>query len=166
MKFFTIIILLVTTTSFQAQNKPARGPHHFGKRFEDLEKIKLMEVLNLDEETTLKFFKRRNSSRMKVDKIMKEHDELLNKMKELINSGNTDKNFDSFINQSLEYNTKINAEKNNFIKFLDDILTKEQIAKVIIFEKSFRNEIRDLLIEKGRNKYFRNRIEDQKPDQN
>jgi hypothetical protein len=38
--------------------------------------------------------------------------------------------------------------------FLFDILTVEQMAKLIIFEKKFKNDVKDLLIERGRRKFF------------
>ena len=63
MKNFIIIALLFATPLFAQKNMHERGRRNFGKRFEELEKIKLLEMLNLDEEVAIKFFTRRNQSR-------------------------------------------------------------------------------------------------------
>ena len=43
-----------------------KGPR---EKIEQLEKIKLIEALDMDEQTTLKFFARRNESRSRIDKL-------------------------------------------------------------------------------------------------
>ena len=69
-KLFTLIIILAASIIF-AQDRPQERDHrHFSKKFEELEKIKLLEILNLDEETAIKFFVRRNQNRKNIDNIM------------------------------------------------------------------------------------------------
>jgi len=157
-KFTTIIILLICTYSLIAQAGPERNKRHFSKRFEELEKIKLLENLDLDEETTLKFFSRRNQSKNKLEKLMEEKEQLFNEMEEMLNKEEKDSDYGLFIEQLFKLEMKMMNEKSAFINSLDDILTKKEILKVILFEQNFRKDIRDLLIEKGRKKYSKDRM--------
>lgn len=163
MKLITFILILITFFPIQGQNRFQKGPKHFGKRFDDLEKIKLLEVLELDEETTLKFFARRNELKRKVDDLLNDQREVLIKLQNLLESDKSDEEYDVLIEKTLNTNTLISKEKNRFIKSLSDILSKEQIAQYILFEKKFRNDIKDLLIERGRKHYFRNRFGEENP---
>jgi hypothetical protein len=132
-----------------------RGPM---KKIEELEKIKLLDVLNMDETTSVKFFSRKNQSRERIfnyeDKIM----DILNNIESEVKNGK-DKDVnkiqklnDNFINTSIE----IEKERMSFLRSLNDILTPEQIGKYIVFEKRFREEIREILI-KERSKHNRGR---------
>ena len=165
MKIITFILILITSFSIQGQNRFSKGSKHFGKRFDDLEKIKLLEVLELDEETTLKFFGRRNELKRKVDDLLNDQREVLIKLQSLLESDKSDGEYDALIEKTLNTNTLISEEKNRFIKSLNDILSREQIAQYIIFERKFRSDIKDLLIERGRKHFFRNRFEEENPIQ-
>ena len=155
MKYIIIFLTILFSISIVAQNQSGRKRGKFHKKFIELEKIKLLESLDLDEETSAKFITRRNKSRdiqrEKIDKIKKAYLEL--------ESAIEDQESESKL---LELITKINTmetnlfnEKNSFIQSLADILNTEQIAKVVIFEQKFKRDIRDLLLERGRKKYLK-----------
>src|ERR1039457_419464 len=118
------------------------------KKIEELEKIKLLDVLNLDEGTSAKLFTRRNQNRTKIwdieDKI---NDNLQNIELEVKKGKDADvtkiqKMNEDYLNLSME----VEKEKISFLRSLPDILTPEQIGKYIVFERKFREEIRDLLM--------------------
>ena len=58
------------------------------------------------------------------------------------------------VEASLNIEEEIFKERANFISKLDEILNTEQIAKLILFEKQFKRDVRDLLIERGRKRFF------------
>ena len=62
MKFISYFIFLIMIFSSLSEAQPEKHKHMFGPsdKIRELEKIKLIEILDLDEETTLKFFARRN----------------------------------------------------------------------------------------------------------
>jgi hypothetical protein len=48
----------------------------------------------------------------------------------------------------LKNRESIEIKRNQFVNSLDDILSTEQIAKLIVFEKRFRDEIRNVLFDR------------------
>ena len=72
MKSLITLTLLLIFSMVSAQNRPDRQHHRkFSDRFEELEKLKLLEILDLDEETAIKFFSRRNEMKKKITSIIK-----------------------------------------------------------------------------------------------
>lgn len=145
--FFTILIAFAFVLPIFAQdNGPQRDRRGQGK-IEELEKIKLIDVLQMNEETTLKFFARRNEYQNKVRDLMASANDQLDKISDYIKD-NGDKNtaeLKKMINEYLSYNESIAREKTKFINSLTDILSYEQISKLLVFEKHFREELRRLL---------------------
>jgi Spy/CpxP family protein refolding chaperone len=118
------------------------------KKIEELEKVKLLDVLNLDEATSAKLFTRRNQNRTKIwdieDKI---NNDLQNIEFEIKKGKDEDVNKIQKMNEEyLNLSMEVEKEKLNFLRSLSDILTPEQIGKYIVFERKFRDEIRDLLM--------------------
>jgi Spy/CpxP family protein refolding chaperone len=145
-----LVLLVFNFSQILAQdsgNRPflRRGPM---KKIEELEKIKILDVLNMDEATSVKFFTRKNQTREKIFNLEDKNIDVLNNIDSELKKGNgkdvnkIQKLNDDFINTS----TEIERERMNFIRSLNDILSPEQVGKYIVFEKRFREEIRDLLI--------------------
>ena len=157
MKVFNMafcLLLFISAYSFaQIENKP---PHHMRERLSQLEKIKLIETLEMDEETTLKFFARRNEHQMKIDQLVALGDEAIQKMEVILKSGkySTTEELKSLIEEANSIHSRIEQEKSNFINSLEDILSTEQIAKLIIFERKFKDELKRVLF---RDRKFKNR---------
>ena len=150
--FFVIALSFIFATVVLPQNiGQEEGTHKRRapmKKIEELEKVKLLDVLNLDEATSAKLFTRRNQNRTKIwdieDKI---NNDLQNIESEIKNGKDMDvtkiqKLNEGYCNLSME----VEKEKLSFLRSLSDILTPEQIGKYIVFERKFREEIRDLLM--------------------
>jgi hypothetical protein len=136
-----IIIVLVSTTLNAQRNQD--GKHKVPERIMQLEKIKLIETLEMDEETTLKFFARKSESDREMEKIQNTIDEKLDKMEQMINSDNAiDEELKAAIEELNLLHQKLDKNKTDFIKSLNDILSYEQIAKLVLFERKFREELR------------------------
>ncbi len=131
-------------------------PHRMRDKLNQLEKIKLIEVLDMDEETTLRFFSRRNELQTKIDKLTEHADETIAQMEVIFKAGKvyTEAELKSLIVEANTIHTEIVQTKSDFINSLDDILTTEQIAKLIIFERRFKDELKRAMF-KGRK--YRNR---------
>ncbi|HRI48293.1 MAG TPA: hypothetical protein PK559_14390, partial [Ignavibacteriaceae bacterium] len=116
-----------------------------------LEKVKLMEVLNLDEETSVKFFIRLKDHREKMRENMEQLDKLTDELRKKLEDENLDVNDSQFKKFNDEM---VNIENNgkkirvDFIKSVSEILTPIQISKFLVFERAFRNEMQDLLMKK------------------
>jgi len=150
--FFVIALTFIFTAAVLPQDNGQEGGAHKRrapmKKIEELEKIKLLDVLNLDEATSAKLFTRRNLNRTKIwdyeDKI---NIDLQNIESEIKKGKDKDvskiqKLNEDYFNLSME----VEKEKLSYLRSLSDILTPEQIGKYIVFERKFREEIRDLLM--------------------
>jgi hypothetical protein len=120
------------------------------EKLEQLEKIKLIEALDLDEETSIRFFARRNESKNEVQELEKKADELIFELEKSFNSedNNQSEKQKKLISEMLKIRESIEMKRSQFINSIDDILTTEQIAKLIVFEKKFRDEIRNVLFDR------------------
>jgi hypothetical protein len=140
--FSLLIILALLPGAVIAQGMGDRkGPR--GK-IEQLEKIKLIEALDMDEQTTLKFFARRNEMHDRIDNLNDSLDVITNRLEGKFS--NKDKSgYKELIGKYLSIQKQIAAEHNKFLASLYDILTTEQVARLIVFQKRFREEIRHLI---------------------
>ncbi len=151
-KLFSLIFLLFVISSVTTAQiddpSPGMPEGRLGgmKKIEQLEKIKLIEALDMDEETTLKFFARRNAHEDKIRDLMQKSRERLNEIDaKLKEKPANEKEINSLIEKYFEGEKEIGKEKESFIRSLSDILSVTQIAKLVVFEKKFRDEIRDIL---------------------
>ncbi|MDO8549537.1 MAG: hypothetical protein Q7S39_05210 [Ignavibacteria bacterium] len=120
------------------------------EKIEALEKIKLLEVLNLDEDTAIKFFTRRNEHQQKMKELFDELDSKRDKIKDKISSAKDDNDpeLKKLTDSYFSTQQKLEQEKKRFFDSLSDILTYKQIAELTLFERRFREEIRDMLFMK------------------
>ncbi len=149
MKFLIVLIFLtlpILNINGQEMRKQERQRMH---RVEQLERIKLIESLDLTEEQSLKFFARRNEHRKEIENIEKKIDEVMEEMHKLLNRNDVKESRLKKLNEEVLTNReKIETKRKQFISSLTDILSTEQISKLLLFERRFREEIRDLIIKR------------------
>jgi hypothetical protein len=143
-----VAVILLTSISFPQEMRESRMKNR--DKLEQLEKIKLIETLDLDEETSIRFFARRNDSRKEIQDLERKADDIIFELEKSFSSSdkNQDEKYKKLISEMLKIRESIESKRNQFIKSLDDILTTEQIAKLIVFEKKFRDEIRNVLFDR------------------
>ena len=149
----TILLMLVFAVCSFGQHQQGFRMKKNKSRVDELEKVKLIEILDMDEETTLKFFSRRNEFRNMTESLMEKRDKLLNDFQELIEEDEIEKNsvYSDHVNKILEIEKTLVNNRIQFISSLDDILTEKQIGKLVVFEFKFRKDLRDLLFRHRRN---------------
>lgn len=140
-----LILLILPATYSQDMMKMHKGRIN---KLEQLERLKLIDVLNLNEETTLRYFARQKKFRNQMEEYKKEGKKLLKKMRYLIKNGDKKNELKSTTNNYLVLGEKIANKKTEFIKSLSDILTEKQIAKLLVFEMKFKEDIRGLLFKR------------------
>jgi hypothetical protein len=144
--FFLIAALGVNAQGSKGSDE---GPM---KKIEELEKIKLIETLGMDEQTTLKFFSRRTKYREEQTELVKNSSGMLDQISEFTKKDDkkNDEELKKMIDQYHDLENKILRRKQDFYNSLNDILTYKQIAKVLVFERKFREEIRSALLQERR----------------
>jgi hypothetical protein len=121
-------------------------------KFEQLEKIKLIETLEMNEETTLRFFARKAEHQKQQEELQQKIDKKMEDLDVIFKSGRvaTIDEIKSDINEISSLQTQVEKNRKDFIDSLPDILSYEQIAKLIIFERRFKDEIRRLIMKERR----------------
>lgn len=150
----TILLMLVFAITAFGQRHEGFGIKKKNRsKIDELEKVKLIEILDMDEETTLKFFSRRNEFRNVTESLMENRDNLLNDFHDIIIEDEIeDKSvYSDHVNKILEIEKSIVNKRIEFISSLEDILTEKQIGKLVVFEFKFRKDLRDLLFRHRRN---------------
>ena len=154
--FLVVIILLATCTLWAQEDPPIMQEGMRCGKLAELEKIKLIETLQMDEETTLRFFSRRSEHMRGQKNLMDSRKELLKELEkkiqneEIISADDYDTYFDKLTHSAKQMLTN----KLEFYGSLSDILTSEQIAKLVVFEFSFMREIRKIMRKERRRRDY------------
>lgn len=145
-KNLIFLFLLVFSLTAFSQEEPFKH-RKIPDKIAQLEKIKLIESLEMNEETTLRFFARRTENQSKIDELGNKIDKKLDELNNLVNSDKNieDEKYKTIIDEINSLHQQVGIEKDKFIKSLPDILTYRQIAKYIVFERNFREELRDAI---------------------
>jgi len=149
MKVMTFVILasLFFSTILFAQ-KGKWQDEELRAKFENLEKIKLIETLQMDEETTLRFFARQSEHKTQQEQIQDKIRTNTDNLEDLLQSEKTvtAEELKSKINEINNLQLQLEKNRVEFINSLSDILSYKQVAQLIIFEKRFRNEVRKMIM--------------------
>jgi len=145
--YLILILLFIFSGSIFSQRDKWRDDK-MREKFEQLEKIKLIEILEMNEETTLRFFARKSEHQKQQDQIQDKIKEKIDNLEVIFKSGRvaTVEELKTNINEINALHTEIEKNRTDFINSLSDILSYDQIAKLLIFERNFRDEIRRLII--------------------
>jgi hypothetical protein len=151
---FTVLFfaLLFTMKVYSQQDNQDRQKGL--QKIEQLEKIKLIEALNLDDATSTKFFVRKKDFNQKRKQYIEQIDNLTDQIEQGIKSGKLsadDPAYSKMIDEYIGVDQDFLRLRADFISSLKDILSEEQIAKYIVFEKKFREEIQDLILKHRKN---------------
>lgn len=158
-RFYLFLIMSVFLSQNILGQNFGRG-NHFGfekqNRIKELEKLKLIETLNMDEETSIRFFARRNEHMRNQRELNEKKENLLRSMENIFDDQSDDEKKELIktkIKEILDLENEMASERATFLNSLAEILTAEQIAKMLAFELKFRDEIRNLLIQRPRKRY-------------
>ena len=149
-KSFMIMLALILLTPIIYSQQMKENKMKNREKLEQLEKIKLIESLDMDEDTSIRFFARRNESKREIQELEKKTDDIIFELEKSFNTEdkNQDEKQKQLISEMLKNRESIELKRNQFINSLGDILSTEQIAKLIVFEKKFRDEIRNVLFDR------------------
>lgn len=104
------------------------------KQLKKVIKEKLIEKLNIDDETANKFIKLFNDERKRVSEYSKEKRAIVKYLEDNPDASDAMNK----INDLLAVDEKIIKSRKDFIDELKKILTPQQIAKALIFQKNLR----------------------------
>ncbi|MBE2219315.1 MAG: hypothetical protein IAE90_13975 [Ignavibacteria bacterium] len=127
---------------FFAFLNPVYSQDDFREKLQEIKLEKLTKKLDLDETVKSSFVDKYKEFSADMRELNRKRAKTYKLMTENIESGN---GLDSLVNQLLDNENQIDTRREEFIADMKTILTAKQIAKMIIFERKFNNEIKKLL---------------------
>jgi len=141
---YIIVIILISIGGTFAQG--FHGSERRDNRLKELERIKLIETLDLEEEVSVRFFARRNEHQNKMQSLTEARDSLLNNLASDIENGGNESLLKKKYEEIFKLEDEILRERERFFESLEDILNPIEKAKLLVFEHKFRRELRKLLM--------------------
>lgn len=148
---FVLLIIAFMTMPATAQDGPPMPEGKHRERLEQLRRIKMIEALDLNEEQAVRLAVREKDFRDKERGLLDQRKQMLQELKSLVENGADDNALRGQLGKIDEIGTRIVREKHSYILSLNDFLSMEQIAKMVLFEQKFAQEVRRLLEKARRN---------------
>jgi hypothetical protein len=127
-----------------AQENPPQGQGRALERVEQFKKIRLMEVLNLDEQNSIKFFARYNKYQELLRDLRKKQAQALARIQALRKSNAADAEYGKMVDELLTLESQINEAKSKYVEELKPVLTSKQLVEYLVFEARFQQNLREL----------------------
>ena len=140
--------VLLTASAFfvAAQDLPLRsGPG--AERLEQFKKVRLLETLKLEEETSIRFLSRYNKHQEAIREVNQRRNALIDQLQAITKTGAGDAEVEKIVRELIATETKVTEARNKFLADLKDVLSMKQIAQVIVFERNFYRDVRDIMRE-------------------
>lgn len=148
MRHTTMFGLILICSASLATAQPFRmGNERPPERLEQFKKVRLIELLDMKEEQSVRFFARLNEHENMKRDLMKEKMALLDRVEKLVRNDADPKEFESVFPEVAALNAKIQQEDQKFFDGLGDILTAQQRGKFLLFERHFERELREAMRE-------------------
>lgn len=115
------------------------------ERIEHFKKVRLIEMLDLKEEQSVRFFARLNEHDNVKRDLMKEKMDVLDKIERLVRNDAEGKEFEKLFPEVAAVNDRMVQEDQKFFNGLSDVLSAEQRGKFLLFERQFEKELREAM---------------------
>lgn len=156
MKFNLIIAVIIILIAYNDYGLAQRG-HDYEiqkrprpERLEKFRKMRLVELLKLDEEESVRFFAKQNAHENKTRELMQKRNDLIDMIeKNIKEKGNTNELM-KLADEAMKIDKDIFAERQRFQEEIRKLLTPEQFGKFIVFERDFGKQVREAMQEMRR----------------
>ncbi len=140
-------MIALTTMNLSAQGMPPRAM----ERIQSLKKVKLLEVLDLNEAEADKFIVKFNELEKNVTEKFKALDKATDELRKAVQDEDY-KNIDKLNADYLKANEELTKAVQFKFESMSKILSKENFAKYVLFERRFQEEVRKQIMEKRQDK--------------
>ncbi len=140
-----LLPIVLSLSTMSAQPFEREGPPF--ERIERFKKVRLIEMLDIKEEQSVRFLARLNEHDNIKRELVKAKMDLLDKIERLVRNNADGKEFEKLFPDVTAANKKIFEQDQKFFDGLSDILTTEQKGKYLLFERHFEQELRDAMRE-------------------
>lgn len=146
-----ILALFAFTTPVAAQEAlPFEGPA--AERIEQYKKIRLMEFLKLDEETSIRFFSRYNRFVEDLKALNDRKNAHIDELQVLVRRDGGERDFQKQFDQLEALGDESIELRKQYLDDLSALLPTKKVAAYIVFERNFYRNLRDLLREAAKDR--------------
>lgn len=145
-----LVGMMVSPAAAQRRMGPPGGDQSRrppSERVEQFKKLRLMEVLGLDEQTSIRFFARYNKHHEAMRDIRRQQMEVFQQIQTLRRNQAPDKDYEKVLQDLISLEQQSGEMKREYMDGLSEVLSKKQVAEYIVFELRFQQNLRDLLQE-------------------
>ncbi len=143
MKLIMMSMIFLVSVAVSQDPPPFRGPG--AERVEQFKKIRMMEVLKLDEEVSIRFFARYNKQQEEMRGVAMKRDSLLEQLEMYRKRNTSDAEYEKVFKSLSALGPDVMKIREKFLTELKDILTTKQIAEYLVFERRFYENLRDVM---------------------
>ncbi len=145
---FVFILVFVQADAFGQQRHQRMQEGR--DRLETLRQVKMIETLNLDDETAarLTVFYNRHQERMR--ELHREIDGLIDELERAIDEDQPEDVLRQIRSNIDERRDSIHGNRNSLYRELENVLTPRQVAKLVVFERNFNRDMRQIMREAQR----------------
>ncbi|MBI4548030.1 MAG: hypothetical protein HY707_08625 [Ignavibacteriae bacterium] len=141
----------------QRRRPPMEREQQRPERLEQWKKMKLVELLDLNEDEAVRFFAKQNSHEDKQRELMGLRKEAVDDLEYMLRQKDEKKDLQKTLDKILEIDQNMFAERRRYHDELRKSLTPEQFGKFLVFERNFGQELRNAMKEMQRERRFRER---------
>lgn len=150
---FSLMLFIPLAVPFLRAQEDHRPPGPGGERIEQFKKIRLMDALKMDEETSIRFFARYNKHIAAMRDIGRSRNERVDQLQKLTQSDAHAEDIDSIIHDITALDGRTAEEQLRFLTELRDVLTVKQLGLYIVFERNFNQNLRELMRKVARERW-------------
>ena len=159
-KMLLLTVMLLAPAIIFAQPRGMRG-QKMAPRREQIEMLriwKMTEELELSEKQADKFFPRLRLDDKKIEELEMERQSLFRELhKDAMKGGMDEKVLDEKIERISDIESKILRDRVKFIKNMDDLLSIDQRAKLMVFRHRFRDRMENMMREARKRRHMKDK---------
>ncbi|MCX7929220.1 MAG: hypothetical protein N2663_00640 [Chlorobi bacterium] len=143
--YWMAVLIAIATVSLVAQPPAAEQGH---KRLAQFKKLKLIETLDLDEQTAEKFFVRYNEGQKKIDQARKELHDAVDELEAAVKAKVSDSELNGKSEQVVKRMQQFAQAITERLNAVRHLLTPQQYAKLVVFEVRFMESLQRALLQR------------------
>jgi hypothetical protein len=126
------------------------------ERLDRYKKIRMVETLNLDEETGIKLVSRYGKHRERMKELDSDRSALADKLESLTKNNASDAEYQRIFAEFHDLEKKSIETRKKFLEDLKEILSNKQIAEYMLFERDFMKDVRNVVKDVQKERQRRN----------
>ncbi len=144
-KSIQLIVVLVLVETVPSLSQPRFENADIRKRIEEIRRFKLLDYLDLEEEQAVRFVTREKNFSKEEKRREEERNKIITQLKKAVEQGSSEDELKTLIDRYTTIGKEMTEARLAYFRSLGDLLTVEQQAKYLLFEKKFKDEIRRII---------------------